>query len=54
MKDKKSKFDYGEVIKISKAAPEKYHPYCNIKKLAHRVIAKQPNLISLTFEVYYI
>jgi hypothetical protein len=26
MEDKKSKFDYGESIKISKAAPEKYHP----------------------------
>ena len=26
MEDKKSKFDYGESIKISSEAPEKYHP----------------------------
>ena len=26
MKDKKSKFDYGESIKISSEAPEKYYP----------------------------
>jgi len=26
MEDKKSKFDYGESIKISKIATEKYHP----------------------------
>jgi len=26
MEDKKSKFDYGESIKISREAPEKYHP----------------------------
>lgn len=26
MEDKKSKFDYGESIRISKETPEKYHP----------------------------
>lgn len=26
MEDKKSKFDYGEAIRISIDAPEKYHP----------------------------
>ena len=26
MEDKKSKFDYGESIKISNEAPKKYHP----------------------------
>lgn len=26
MEDKKSKFDYGESIKISNEAPDKYHP----------------------------
>ena len=26
MEDQKSKFDYGESIRISKEAPEKYHP----------------------------
>lgn len=26
MEDKKSKFDYGETVKILEDAPEKYHP----------------------------
>jgi hypothetical protein len=26
MENKKSKFDYGEAVKISRDAPEKYHP----------------------------